>query len=145
MTPRILKYNPALREQVIEVWERSVRATHDFLEPADIDFYKSLVQQIDFGAFEVFCVIDDHNEMIGILGTADRKLEMLFLVPESIGMGIGKFLLEFVLYELNVDSVDVNEGNLNAVNFYKHFGFKVYDRKPIDDSGKPYPILKMKR
>jgi putative acetyltransferase len=83
--------------------------------------------------------------MIGIFGTADRKLEMLFLVPESIGLGVGKFLLEFVLYELNVDSVDVNEGNLNAVNFYKHFGFKVYDRKPIDDSGKPYPILKMKR
>ena len=87
--------------------------------------------------------MDKTHDMIGILGTSDGKLEMLFLVPECIGMGIGKFLIEFVLYELKVTQVDVNEGNLNAVNFYKHFGFKVYARQPLDDSDKPYPILKM--
>ncbi len=54
MPLRIHRYNPAFREQLLNVWERSVRATHDFLDPGDIDFYKSQVQQIDFGSFEVF-------------------------------------------------------------------------------------------
>ena len=44
---------------MIDVWERSVRATHDFLDRADIDFYKSIVSQIDFGAFQSYCILDD--------------------------------------------------------------------------------------
>jgi putative acetyltransferase len=82
--------------------------------------------------------------MIGILGVANRKLEMLFLSPDVIGKGVGRKLMEFVLNDLHVNQVDVNEGNTNATGFYQKFGFKVYDRTPLDDHGKPYPILKMR-
>lgn len=140
----ILRYKDAWRNDVIDVWERSVRATHDFLQPGDIDFFKTLVEEIDFNAFQVYCAIDANNKIIGIVGVADRKLEMLFILPEYIGKGLGKHLMNFVLTELNVNSVDVNEENANATEFYKRFGFKVYDRTPLDDHGKPYPILKMR-
>lgn len=140
----ILRYKDAWRNDVIDVWERSVRATHDFLQPGDIDFFKTLVEGIEFNAFQVYCAIDANNKIIGIVGVADRKLEMLFILPEYIGKGLGKHLMNFVLTELNVNSVDVNEENANATEFYKRFGFKVYDRTPLDDHGKPYPILKMR-
>ena len=144
MKTRILPYHPDYREKMINVWERSVRATHHFLAPTDIDFYKSLVSQMDFGAFQSYYILDESDDVVGILGITPGKLEMLFVIPECIGKGVGRSAMDFVLDELNVTHVDVNEGNSSAVDFYKHFGFEVYDRTPLDDSGKPYPILKMK-
>lgn len=143
MSVQVLKYRDSYRKDLIDVWEQSVRATHDFLDPGDIDFFKSLVEKIDFNAFDVYCAFDN-EKMIGILGVADRKLEMLFISPDQIGKGIGRQLMHFVLNTLHVNQVDVNEGNHSATEFYKRFGFEVYDRTPVDDHGKPYPILKMK-
>jgi len=140
----ITRYKDEYRSEMIGLWERSVRATHDFLERDDIEFFKSLVEGIDFHAFEVYCVFDDGNRMVGIFGVAEGKLEMLFLSPDRIGKGIGRKMMEFVMKELKVDKVDVNEGNTKATGFYKKFGFKVYDRMPVDDHGKAYPILKMR-
>lgn len=140
----IKKYQPEYRDLMIEIWEQSVRSTHHFLEFEDIAFYKEIVLNIDFTSFDSFCAFDDSDEMIGIMGVANKKLEMLFLKPSVIGTGVGRILIEYLIDELDVDKVDVNEGNTNAVNFYKKFGFHVYERTQLDDSGKPYPILRMK-
>lgn len=141
---RIDKYKDTYRQQMLEVWEASVRATHHFLDPDDIDFYKSLVSNIDFDQFTVYLSLTDKDEVLGFLGVAGKKLEMVFLKPECIGKGIGRALTTLAIEDLGVTEVDVNEGNVNAVIFYESFGFKVYDRTPIDDAGKPYPILKMR-
>lgn len=139
----IEKYHDQYRDQVLKVWETSVRATHDFLIPEDIDFFKAIVATIDFNQFDVrLALLDD--KVLGFLGVAESKLEMLFLDPQSIGKGVGKALTRFAIDELGVTEVDVNEGNKNAVAFYKHFGFEQYDRTPLDNSGKPYPILVMR-
>jgi putative acetyltransferase len=132
------------RQKMLQVWEASVRATHHFLDPEDIDFYKSIVDKIDFSQFTVYLILSDEDEVLGFLGVADKKLEMLFVKPECIGKGIGRTLTMLAIEDLNVTEVDVNEGNVNAVIFYESFGFEVYDRTPIDDTGKPYPILKMR-
>ena len=129
---------------MIALWERSVRATHDFLTAEDIDGLVPQVQAMDFNSFDVYCAFDENDKMVGILGVAEQKLEMLFLEPAEIGKGIGRQLIQFVMKDLAVDKVDVNEGNTKAIDFYKKFGFKVYDRTPLDDHGNPYPILKMK-
>ncbi|MEQ9415545.1 MAG: GNAT family N-acetyltransferase [Cyclobacteriaceae bacterium] len=141
---RIDKYNDTYRQQMLEVWEGSVRATHHFLDPEDIDYYKSIVSKIDFNQFVAFVSLTDENEVLGFLGVADKKLEMIFLKPDCIGKGIGRALTTLAIEKLNVTEVDVNEGNVNAIIFYKSFGFEEYDRTPLDDSGKPYPILKMR-
>lgn len=140
----IEKYEDRYRDQILTVWEESVRATHDFLDPNDIDFYKSIVKDINFNAFQVFCAITKNEGVFGFVGVAEQKLEMLFLRPNCIGKGIGKALTRLAIDELNVMEVDVNEGNVNAVAFYKQFGFEVYDRTPLDSTGKPYPILMMR-
>ena len=144
MSIHIFKFQDSYRNELIDLWERSVRATHHFLIPEDIDFFKSLVSTIDFNSFDVYCAFDDHNNMAGILGVAEGKLEMLFLSPDQIGKGVGKQMMTFALNELDVNQVDVNEQNSNAVEFYARCGFKVYGRTEFDDHGKPYPILKMR-
>ncbi|WP_156511065.1 MULTISPECIES: hypothetical protein [Emticicia] len=59
-------YENSFRNEIIEVWESSVRATHLFLSKADIEFYKSLVKDINFDEFDVYCAFSEQNELIGL-------------------------------------------------------------------------------
>lgn len=85
MQTRIIPYSPELRQQMLDVWERSVLATHDFLKPEDFKEIKELVATIDFSGFEVYCLMQE-DKVRGFLGVADQKLEMLFfsIPPASV-------------------------------------------------------------
>jgi len=139
----IQPFTEELRPSLVAVWERSVRATHDFLKEEDIEYYRWIVIGLDYAAFPVYCLMKN-NKLIGFLGVADRKIEMLFVDADEIGKGYGKHLLDYAFRELKADKVDVNEQNQNAVKFYNKFGFETYGREEKDPDGKDYPILKMK-
>lgn len=47
--------------------------------------------------------------------------------------------------DLNVEYVDVNEQNPDAVKFYERMGFRTFHRDASDDQGNPFPILRMKK
>jgi putative acetyltransferase len=68
---------------------------------------------------------------------------MLFLRAESRGQGVGKVLLKYAIEKLGANTVDVNKQNPLAVGFYQHMGFVITSRSPLDDMGKPFPILHM--
>ncbi|RHX85975.1 GNAT family N-acetyltransferase [Leptospira stimsonii] len=140
----IRSYEEQYREPMILLWERSVRATHDFVSGEDIEYFKSLVNNIDFNSFQVYCCLQKNQIVVGFIGVDEHRIEMFFLEPDFIGKGIGKLLIEFALSKLGVTEVDVNEQNVNAVKFYSKFGFRTYDRTELDPEGKKYPILKMK-
>jgi putative acetyltransferase len=139
----ILKYSEHYRDQILNVWERSVLATHSFLLTSDFEDIKELVKTIDFKDFEVYCIMTN-KEVAGFIGVAEHKIEMLFLSPDFIGKGFGKELMLFAIKELKADKVDVNEQNTKAVEFYQKFGFKPYERTDKDDQGRDYPLLRMK-
>jgi len=128
---------------MIDVWEKSVRATHHFVTATDLERIKKLVHQIDFSAFSVYCLMDQ-NEVVGFLGVADATIESLFLHPDLIGQGHGRRLVKFAFDMLKADKVNVNEQNVHAVAFYSKLGFKTYERTDKDPEGNDYPILKMK-
>ncbi len=137
------RYEDRFHRQLVDVWERSVRATHTFLDPGDVDYFRTIVEKIDFHIFPVYCLIIE-NQVAGFLGVDDRKLEMLFLDPPYIGKGLGKRMMDYALNELHADRVDVNEQNTAAVSFYRQFGFVPHERHETDSEGKPYPVLRMK-
>lgn len=130
-------------EEIVEVWEASIRATHHFLREEDIVFYKPLILNEYLKAVNLFCIRDEQGKINGFLGTFEDKIEMLFLKPASRGKGIGKILLKHAIEKQNIKKVDVNEQNLLAIGFYEHLGFKVVSRLEMDSMGKPYPILSM--
>ncbi len=140
---KIEKYTDKDRVQILNVWEKSVLATHDFLNPTDFEEIKQFVQAFNFNDFEVYC-LKQNDEIVGFIGLAERKIEMLFFSPEYIGKGLGRKLADFAFSELKADKVDVNEQNTNAVKFYEKLGFKTYERTDRDDQGKEYPLLRMK-
>jgi len=136
-------YKEHFREQILRVWEQSVLATHHFLSLTDFKEIKELVASIDFNELDVFCLLEE-SQVVGFIGVADQKVEMLFIDPAYLGKGLGKQLLHFATTHLKADKVDVNEQNAHALEFYKKFGFETYERSEKDDQGRNYPILKMK-
>ncbi|MBO9584500.1 MAG: GNAT family N-acetyltransferase [Flavobacterium sp.] len=143
MNTEILKYNPDYKNEVLSVWEKSVLATHLFLSEEDFVEIKLMLQDFDFAQLDVFLLSVD-QKIVGFIGISDQKIEMLFLDPDYIGKGYGKQLVDYAFGAFDVNLVDVNEQNTNAIKFYEKIGFETYDRKELDDMGKNYPILKMK-
>lgn len=139
----LIPFKEEHREQMISVWEKSVRATHHFVNSEEVDRLKELVKQIDFNSFSVYCLISENN-VLGFLGVEDYVIESLFLDPDYIGQKLGTKLMNFAINELKANRVNVNEQNSDAIKFYSKFGFVAYERTEKDDYGNDYPILKMK-
>lgn len=131
-------------EEIVDVWEASVRATHSFVTEDDIRHFKPLILNEYLKAVDLRCVRDEDQRIIGFIGTSGENIEMLFLHPDFIGKGVGRMLIEYAIKTLGTTRVDVNEQNPKAVRFYECAGFKVIGRSELDPTGRPYPILHMK-
>jgi putative acetyltransferase len=129
-------------QELIEVWECSVRATHHFLPEENIAELKPLILQHYFDAVELRCVIQD-GKIAGFIGVADSNIEMLFVDPTYIGQGIGRQLIEYSIEHMNASKVDVNEQNPKAIAFYEKVGFKKTGRSELDGQGNPFPLVHM--
>lgn len=129
--------------QLVDIWSKSVQATHDFLKKADFEQIKAELPTY-FPHLEVQVWTED-GRILGFSGVAENKLEMLFLDPAFIGKGYGKQILLKLLQEKNIQYVDVNEQNQTAKAFYKAMGFSMDHRSEQDDAGRPYPIVHLKR
>ncbi len=130
-------------QEIIEVWEASVRATHHFLSEEWIVEHKPLILNQYLDMVNLSCVKDGNDRLIGFLGTAGGNVEMLFVHPDSFGKGVGKALMRFAIESQGATKVDVNEDNPQACSFYKSIGFEVTSRSELDGQGNPYPILHM--
>ncbi|QIO04603.1 GNAT family N-acetyltransferase [Acinetobacter shaoyimingii] len=128
---------------LIDIWERTVRATHDFLPEEEIDNLKPLILHEYFLHVLLHKYIQD-GQIVGFIGTSSNNIEMLLIDPDFRSQGIGRVLTHFAIKELNIKHVDVNEQNLQALGFYKKLGFNVAKRSELDGQGKPYPILHLK-
>lgn len=132
------------RQRLVEVWEAAVRATHHFLGEDDIQFFKPLVRDAYLDSVKLACSRDAEGRIQGFIGTAEGKVEMLFVDPALHGQGIGRELLLHAIANEGATAVEVNEQNPQAVGFYLHMGFEVESRSELDGSGKPFPILHLR-
>lgn len=131
-------------EEILDTWESSVRATHHFLSEEDIISIKPQVVEGVKYVSNLSCVRDENDVIKAFMGVHDFKIEMLFVSNENRGNGIGKKLVEYALDVLNVNYVDVNEQNPQALGFYEHMGFQVFEKSELDEQGNPFQILHMK-
>ena len=132
-------------EQLTQVWERSVKATHLFLSDDEITDIKKFVPGALSQVAYLVIAINETGNPIGFMGIEDSKIEMLFISPDERGKGRGKAFIKFGIEHFAANQVTVNEQNPQALGFYEHLGFIVYKRTETDEEGRPYPILYMKR
>ena len=134
---------PLLVEQLLDVWEKSVRATHLFLSGEEIEEIRKFVPTALTAVSHLIVETDTEGTPVAFMGIGDRKLEMLFIAPEERGKGLGRKLLGHGIEKYSVKDLVVNEQNPQARGFYEHMGFQVRERSELDEQGNPYPILFM--
>ncbi len=134
-----------LVEQLLMVWEESVRATHDFLSGEEMEKIKGDVPQALKGVQSLVIAVNGSGVPVGFMGVEDHRPEMLFLASGERGKGLGKQLLLYGIQNYGIQELTVNEQNPQAVGFYEHMGFETYKRTDVDEEGGPYPLLYMKR
>ena len=130
--------------QLLDVWENSVKATHLFLSDEEIENIKRYVPQAICEISHLIIVENEKNIPIAFMGIENQKLEMLFITDNERGKGLGKELINYGIKNYHVCELVVNEQNPNAKGFYEHIGFKVYKKSELDEQGNPYPILYMR-
>lgn len=133
-----------LLEDLLTVWEASVRATHLFLSDAEVCSIKTYVPQALAGVPHLIVAERPSGHPAAFMGISGDRLEMLFLSPAARGNGLGRQLLECGIRDYGVRELTVNEQNPQAVGFYEHIGFQTYKRTELDEEGNPYPLLYMK-
>ena len=140
----VAEITPSLTEQLIAVWEKSVKATHLFLSENEVEEIKEYIPQALNGVVHLIIAENESGSPAAFMGIEEQKLEMLFIAPEERGKGLGRKLLQYGMENYSVSELAVNERNPLAKGFYEHMGFHVYRRTDHDEQGNPYPLLYMK-
>lgn len=128
------------RPAMLRVWGDAVRATHDFLTPEDCAFYEAMVRDVVLPNHAATVATID-GTVVGWSIVVAGDLACLFVDPARHREGIGRRLLEASA----ATTIDVNEQNAGARAFYERMGFAVVGRSGRDGTGRPYPLLHLRR
>lgn len=134
----------SLLAELVACWRASVEATHVFLTPDDIERIAGYVPNAIASVAHLAVCRDENGQVVGFIGVDSTMIEMLFIHPSRRGCGLGSLLLDHAVSEHGATLVGVNEQNGQAVGFYEHYGFEVFDRSETDGMGDPFPILHMR-
>ncbi len=146
----IRRARPGEEARLFAIWEAAVAASHDFIAPADLAFYATLVRERYLPRARIDVAVAQDDTPLGFVGIAGDRIEALFVHPGHARSGIGRRLVEHARHRpgwlsrampARVLRVDVNEENLPARAFYERMGFEQVGRSRLDACGKPYPIL----
>lgn len=127
--------------RAFSIWKSAVIATHHFISREDFATIEKMVEDEFLPNADLTVAVDLHNWPHGFIAARNHHIDALFVHADSHGKGIGKMLLRNFLTGLDVASVDVNEQNQPALDFYQRQGFAVTGRSEVDNAGRPYPLL----
>lgn len=147
-TSRVRRAQQTDHEVLVVLWERSVRATHHFLSDEDVEALRPIIaDELASDGIDWWVLESASGTLLGFLGFGNDSIEGLFIDPDHRGQGGGSALVAHAqrLAAGSSLAVDVNEQNEAAVGFYAALGFSVVGRSPTDASGRPFPLLHMRR
>ncbi len=134
---------PADGERVVDIWRRSVDATHDFLTPQDRQAIEAeVVGFLPAAALDL--ALDASGRPQAFMLLDGSHMEALFVDPDARGAGVGRALVEEALRRHPDLTTDVNEQNAQAVGFYERMGFERTGRSDRDGQGRAYPLIHLR-
>ncbi|MBD5647386.1 MAG: GNAT family N-acetyltransferase [Desulfovibrio sp.] len=151
LTPAPAAEAPVLRPALaadhaalVNVWRRSVEASHDFLAPGAVEEIEAEVRRA-LGAVAELWLVEAGGGPAAFLGCTGNHVDMLFVAPEFFRHGLGTRLLDHARGRHGPLTVEVNEANTAAHAFYRARGFVLTGRNPVDSEGRPYPLLLLRQ
>ena len=144
VTVSLRRSRPSDRERLYEIWQAAVAATHDFVSQADLEVFSRVVRDDYLPNAVVDVAVNVEGHAVGFMGMTAAYIDALFVDPAWHGQGVGRCLIEAAQRRFQGGlTVDVNEQNGRAAGFYERMGFRVCSRSPVDDTGRPYPLLSL--
>lgn len=128
---------------LVDLWRRSVDATHAFLSVEDRQAIDAEVAAF-LPQAPLLLAVDADDRPQGFMLLDGSHMEALFIDPAARGTGVGSLLLQQALAQHPQLSTDVNAQNSQAVGFYLHRGFVETGRSPLDGQGRPYPLIHLR-
>lgn len=98
-----------LIDELLNLWENSVKATHQFLSNEEIEKIKKYVPEALKEVQYLIIAENEENIPIAFMGINEKRLEMLFVKNNEIGKGIGRQLLTYGIKNYDVNELTVNE------------------------------------
>ncbi|MNU71513.1 putative N-acetyltransferase YjaB [compost metagenome] len=128
---------------LVDLWRRSVDATHHFLSAED---RKAIDDEVCgfLPQAPVTVAVDENDKPLGFMLIDGTHMEALFIDPDVRGSGIGRELLQYGLSSHGPLTTDVNMQNSQAVGFYRRMGFVETGRSEVDSQGRPYPLIHLR-
>jgi putative acetyltransferase len=145
MKIRIRKSTPKDVPALFEVWQTATAATHDFVSKEDLAEISRVVREKYLPTAKLDVAVDNEDNPVAFMGMTDNEIDSLFVHGNARGSGFGRALTELAFSRARVIRTEVNEQNGQAVEFWKHMGFREVGRSETDREGKPYPLLLLER
>ncbi len=130
--------------RLLTIWHAASAQAHPFLTPAQLEEQKKLVGDVYLPRAETWVATLD-DAPVGFIGMLDNFIGGLFVDPARHGYGIGRRLLEHTLALKGTLELEVYALNAGALGFYRHLGFQEVGRKPQDDNGMPFELIRLRR
>lgn len=119
-------------DEILQEWEHLLTIAKDYIEKNKV--YKLIQNDQIIGYYSYFST--DENTI---------KLDNIFILPEFIGKGFGKILMNDFLK--NIKQLDINKVTLdaepNAEKFYKTFGFETIGQLESSIKDRYLPIMEL--
>ena len=81
--------------ELLELWNKSVCATHHFMSEKEISEIGLYVPGAIMHVVYLIIAEDVHHQIDGFMGIQGRKIEMLFLLPEERRKGMTAYVISF--------------------------------------------------
>lgn len=133
--------------RALQIWQRAVDDSHDFLAQADREAIAREVAGF-LPQAPLVLAVDAADWPLGFMllssGPTGGHMEALFVDPASKGQGVGTLLVRWALGVHPRLTTDVNAQNPQAMAFYRALGFVETGRSPLDGQGRAYPLVHLR-
>lgn len=136
-------YSHADLAACMRIWRHSSDHAHAFLGEAALDADEILVRTHYFPNADI-TVAEADGRIAGFIALAGTFVGGLFVDPELHRLGVGSRLLKHAENCHGPLTLEVYIANAMACTFYRALGYQEILCRTVDDSGRPYPLIRMR-
>lgn len=125
-----------------DIWWRASLAAHSFLGEPLLREQRKLVEQVYLPEAETYLAMVA-DRPAGFIGLLDSLIGALFVDPVFARHGLGRALVAHALTLKPELELEVYAANEKAHAFYSAIGGVETGRRPIDDNGLPFELIRM--